>query len=281
MKFESIFPRICFAPEGDGTSGGVSPASGASSSSAPADGQVPAGGGQFSNVAPYRPEGLPDHLFGANERETLDKVFGAYKGARDSIARFGEVPKEAKDYVFEPADPVKPYAEALGKDPFFEKVKGIALAHQIPKGQFNNFINGVLSEMIAGEMVADPFNPDKERAALVPDVTDPTQRAQKADQIIRENIALLDAWKAQGLPESSHALLSSQMDRAAANQLVSWISARSGEQRPALGGALQGAITKADLDRRTADPRNNIGTSQYDRAFAAETDAMYKRFYGG
>ena len=59
---------------------------------APAGSPDPGGaGGQATggegSPSPYRPEGLPDHLYGASDRETLDKVFGAYKPAREAIAR--------------------------------------------------------------------------------------------------------------------------------------------------------------------------------------------------
>ena len=73
---------------------------------APAAGQAPADPGAS---AAYRPEGLPDHLLGKDERETIDKLFKAYGGAREAIAKFGAVPEAPDKYEFTPAEAVAPY----------------------------------------------------------------------------------------------------------------------------------------------------------------------------
>jgi hypothetical protein len=267
-------------PAGGATNSGAgdsAPAAGAGGTTPAPAGQVPTGEGVLSA---FRPEGLPDHLYGASDKDTVEKLYGAYKGARDAIAQFGEVPKEASGYVFEPSDPVKPFAESLAKDPFFDKVKGLALQHKIPAKQFNGFIDGVMAEMIAGELVTEPFNAEKERLALAPDIADPKERAAAADKIARENIALVDVWKEQGMPENVATWLHSQLDRASANQLVSFFADRLGEERPALGGAAPvGNVSESELDARMADPRNTVGNPKYDPAFAKHTQAMFQAFY--
>lgn len=279
---KSAFPTI-YRNQPD--AGGGAPAPDAAAAPASPDPAAPAAGGQAPEPASapsaYRPEGLPDHFYGKSDKDTIDNLYKAVDGFRRSQSERGEVPKDASGYVFEPADPVKPYAEALANDPFFEKVKASALAHQIPAKQFNGFLNAIMSEMIAGEMVGEPFSADKERAALAPDIADPAERAKKADAIVRENIALVDSWKAQGLPEGSAQWLASQLDRAAANQTLAWIQSRLGETPPALGGAAAtGASTKAQLDAMMADPRGKVGSPSYDPAFVRQRDEAFRANYG-
>lgn len=294
MKFPVI---ICFAPEGaDGTGGGGSADGGgdAAAAASSVDGQAAAvsegnesaaasGGADTSSaVAPsiYRPEGLADHLVGANDQETIDRLSKAYAGARDAIAKAGEVPKDATGYVFQPSEKVKPYAERLDQDPFWSTTKEIALKNHIPAKTFQGFIGDLMEAMVDKNLVAEPFSPEKERAALVPDVSDPKARATIADRIIRDNLTTIATWKDQGLPEDAAVSLASTMDRAATNHLVAWIRDLRGEEPPALNGAKVDATSEAEFNRRMEDPRNNIGSPKYDPAFAAETTRIAKDLYG-
>jgi hypothetical protein len=269
MNIIRFLERITRAPDDGGGAGDAGaagePAAAAAAGSATggdagAEGQArgPLDGGP----AAYRPDGLPDHLFGANERETIDKLHKAYSGARDAIAKYGEVPKDAAGYVFEPGEAIKPYVENLDKDPLFGKIRASAHKNGVPAKVFNGFLNDVMAEMVAGDMVQPPFNPDKERAALAPDVQDPAERAKAADIIVRENIAMLDAWKAQGLPENVHTFLTSNLDYAAANQLVRYMASLKNETPPALGGENASGVTADSLRARQADPRSKRGSKE-------------------
>jgi hypothetical protein len=289
------FPHyiICFAPEGadSGAQSGVSSADAAtdadaasetdagSAAGAAAQGDAADQGTAASQAgAPsiYRPEGLADHLLGATDQETIDRLAKAYSGARETIAKAGEVPKDPAGYAIQPSDKIKPYTERLDQDPFWSTTKEIAHKHHIPGKTFQGFIGDLMEAMVEKNLVAEPFSPEKERAALVPDITDPKARATVADRIIRDNIATIDAWKEQGLPEDAAVSLKSTMDRAATNHLVNWIREARGEQPPAMNGGNVDAKTEAEFDRRMADPRNNLGSPKYDPAFAAETDRMAK-----
>jgi hypothetical protein len=260
--------------------GGATPADAGAQPNAGA-GSPGAGQAEQPQAGPaFRPDGLPDHLYGATEKETIEKLWKAHAGAREFIGKFGEVPKDPTGYAFEPVDAIKPYVENLDKDPLFEKIRASAHKSGVPAKVFNSFLNDVMAEMVAGDMVQPPFNPEKERAALAPDVADPAERAKAADRIVRENVALLDAWKAQGLPEAVHTGLTSNLDYAWANQLVRYMAGLKNETPPALGGENGGALTKAALDARVADARNTVGNPKYDPAFAAETTRQFKAFYG-
>lgn len=271
------------APAAPAADSGSNPA-GASSGGAPAAGQAVVGEGVGKDVpaSPYRPDGLPDHFLGANDRETVDKLHKAVEGFRKSMGDKGEVPKDAGAYAFEPSDTVKPYTEGLEGDAFFQAVKGEAHKVGLGSKQFNLFMNGIMSQMIEGGLVGEPFSADKEMQALLPDVADPKERATKADALVRDNLALIEAWKGRGenaLPDSVHTFLQSNMDRAAANQLVAWVAAQMGETRPALGGAPSGGVTEAQVNARVADPRNRPDGPKYDPAFARETNRLFQALY--
>lgn len=80
----------------------------------------------------YKPEGLPDHFIGASDQETIDKIAKAYKGARDELAGKKNLPEKIEDYNI---DLPTELAEKMlapgedGKDPVFEKLKGVLFKH--------------------------------------------------------------------------------------------------------------------------------------------------------
>lgn len=255
-------------PVADANAGGASPPAG--QAAAPV---VP--------PSPYRPEGLPDHLAGKTDRETIDALFKSFDGFRRAQAERGEAPKDPSGYAFEPSEALKPYADGLAKDPFFDKVKAAAHKHGLPPKIFNGFLNDVMGEMVAGAMVAEPYDPERERAALAPDVKDAGERAKAVDAMVRENIARIAVFQQQGLPEASAKWLVGQLDRAAANQALGFFLSRMGEQAPALGGAApSGALTDKQLEAMMADPRGRVGDPKYDPAFVQQRTEAFKARYG-
>ena len=257
---------------------------------APAGSPDPGGaGGQATggegSPSPYRPEGLPDHLYGASDRETLDKVFGAYKPAREAIARMGELgelPKDAGGYKFEPSDKLKPYLGDLEADPVFKLAREAALKSGIREKQFGPFIGAVMEAMIDGEMVQPPVDLAAEKAALVPDeakALDENARNAAVDRRVRDNHAMLEAWKARGLSADSAEALGLTLDTAAGSRAIEWFAAQMKTPQPSPGGAPAGSFNKADVEARSRDPRGIVGNAKYDPTFAAETDRMWQTLY--
>ncbi len=242
----------------------------------PAEGQAAAG----ASMA-YRPDGLPDHLLGKTDKETIDNLAKAALNARKAIGDFGELPASPKDYAFEPTEKVKPYLSDVSKDPVFAMVTEAAHKAGIGTKQFAPFINTVLEAMVAGNFVEDPWDPLKEQEALEPSITDPAERAKAVDRRIRDNAAWLQSLEAKGMPKVAVAALEGSLDRAAAVQAVEWFRAQMRETTPILNAPGGGeAITEGQLKERNRDPRNDPGSSKYDPRFAAETTALYRRFYG-
>lgn len=240
-------------------------------------GQAPGGGGGPSPA--YRPEGLPDHLYGATERETIDKLFKGYAGAREAISGFGTVPEAPEGYAFTPSEAAAPYLPDLANDPFMKTVQASAHKHKIGDKQFQGFIGDVMSGLIEGGQLDDPFSADKERAIIAPDVQDPAERAKAADKAIRDTIAFLDAMVEQKkLARETADWAKGRTDRGEFIRLMT--AMRASAPGLAMGGGAANADGLSELDKRVADPRNQFGGPKYEAAFAKETMAMAKRVVG-
>lgn len=273
------FVTINRAPEGEGGGGGPPAA-------APqGGGQAPAGGAPVPS-APYRPEGLPDHLFGANERETLDKLWGAYRPARDTIARLGdlgELPKDAASYTLDLTDAMKPYLPGLDADPVFALVREAAHKSGIRDKQFGPFVSGLMSSLIDGDLIQPPVDLAAEKAALVPPeaaALDDAGKTAAVDGRVRQNHATIQLWSERGMPKESAEALSLMLDTAAGNRAVEWFAAQARGVQPTTGGQPPGSLSESELNARMRDPRGQVGTSTFDPAFAKETDRLFQTFYG-
>lgn len=251
------------SPGGDPTP----PASGA-----PAAGQVPPASGGPSPA--YRPEGLPDHLLGKDDRDTLDKVSKAYAGARDAIAKFGSVPDAPEKYAFAPAEAVAPYLPNVAEDPAFKAAQAAAHKHGLGDKQFAGFVNDFMAGLIGGQMLEDPFSADKERAIIAPDVSDPGERAKAAAKASSDTVAFLDAMQQQGrIDQATADWAKGRTDRGHFLKLMS--AMRAGAPGIEMGGQNGAAdVTKADLEKRHADPRQKS-----DPTFQAETNRLYQHLY--
>lgn len=105
--------------------------------------------------APYRPEGLPDHLFGKSDKETIENINKAYKGAREELGKKSNKPPEmAEGYTLTLPDDIKGKVvvpDANGKDPVFEIMKPVL--HKA--GISNEAMNIIVPEFykaVAGEI---------------------------------------------------------------------------------------------------------------------------------
>jgi hypothetical protein len=232
----------------------------------------------------YRPEGLPDHLFGSNDRETLDKVFGAYKGARQSIGEAGSVPEKPEGYGFDASDKLKPYVENFDKDPVYGAVRGIAHKVGMSDKMFRAFLPAVLEHFVDGELVAAPADPKAMLRDMAPATmtsgTDAEREAAGARRV-QDNIAWVDGAKAnKTMPEGvADFFAASAAGDPRAHAAIEWLRGTGGEPMPAMGGAAGGGTSEADLKARISDPRGKVGGPEYDAAFAAETDRLYRETY--
>lgn len=262
---------------GAGGSGGNPAAGGAATppaggAGAPASPDAPAGQARRTDSAsPFRPEGLPDHLFGKSDQETIGNLWKATQGFRE---RMGDVPKEAAGYEFKPSEAVAPFVADIHNNAFFNgTVREAALKAGLGQRQMQGFVNAVIEGMAKDGLLAPASSPEKEAEALAPGERDPRARLAKASTMVREAVAFLDGWKADGLPADVAEQLTGMLDKAPLVKFLHWANQAPQGVRPALAGTTAG-ITEADLNKRLADPRGIMGTKVYDKAFAEETTRL-------
>lgn len=265
--------------------------------------QSPAGpsagdGGQASSAqaaVPYRPDGLPDHLSGTSDKETIDKLYKAFDGYRRGEGERGGVPRSPDDYKFEWGETMKPFAENFGKDPLYKETLSIAHKAGISDKAMAKFLPALLGHMVESGMVAPPVNAGEQLMKLTPREAaglDAAGQKAAAGRRLNNNIAFVDGLKSQLLgsdPQAAQSPLGQALDwlaaettdKVQANFLVEWLMGRGEQPKPALdGGRKAGGTDDEAIKARIRDPRNDPNSATFDRAFAAETDRLSQQQWG-
>lgn len=235
---------------------------------------------------PYRPEGLPDNLAGASDRETIDALAKAVKGYRDRDATrdvpteaaayldFGEVPAEAKAHF-----------DTLKGDPLFDKVAAVALQHGIPKGAFTSLVKTLITEAVTGGVMEPPVDRDAERAALVPDAArslSPAEQKTAVDRRINDNFAWLTQMQGRGLPkDAADHMVMMLGDSAKGHQAIEFFRGQMAGTAPApiAGGAAPAGDTPASLQAEAAKPENTPGHPKFSQTSYDSLMERYRKRY--
>lgn len=264
------------------------PANGGTPPAAAAD---PAAGGAF-----YRPDGVPDHLVGKDQNETLDKIYGALKGYRERDAQAG-VPEKADAYAEfagEIPETVKPHLETLKGDPLFARLNEKALALRVPASTYQGLVQEFISVSAEMGLMEPIVDAQAERAALVPVSAahlSPAEQGQAVEKRMNENFAFLDALVAQGADKGglskddadfARAMLG---DSAKGHRVFEWMRTAAGAggdggNGPAFSSAPAGQDHRAELQRRAALPENTWGNPKFDQKSYDQLLADRRKFFG-
>lgn len=270
---------------GGGNGSGASDGGGSGGAAAGAsEGGQPGGGG--GGPSPYRPSGLPEHYAGANDKETIDKLFGAVNGFRQKQGDAGAVPQNAEGYSFDASDTLKPYVAGFDKDPVYKAVRDIAHKAGITDKQFKSFMPGVLEHFVSSELVAAPVDPKAMLRGLAPASLASASDAEKETagaKRVQDAVAWIDGAKSGNtMPEDvAEFFAAGAASDPRAIAAIDWLRGARTETKPALdGGGGGGGTSDADLEARLNDPRNIPGKPEYSAAFAQETDELYRKRYG-
>ncbi len=282
--FRMGWPRILRAPEGDGAGGGG--AGGDAGGAGGGDGGQPAGqaSGGGGGGAPYRPEGLPEHFAGADDKGTIDNLFKAFDGYRRSEAERGAVPREPAGYAFTPSEKVAPFLPEVKDDAFFGKVQARAHAAGLTDKQFGTVINGIMEELVELGAVEKPTDVNAELAALVPaearHLDDAGQKAA-TQRRVQDNLAWIDGAKAQGMPaDVADYLVAKLGDEALGHRAIEWLKGQAKEVRPAgEAGRGAGGVTEADYDARFKMPEADPSHAGH-REWARRNTELAKQIWG-
>lgn len=287
--------------EGGGGGGGAAaaaaggdPAGGAGGAAAAAD----AGGSGDAAAAaaaaaagPYKPAGLPDTMYGKDDRETMDKMANALNGYRQ---RDSAVPDKIEAYnafeIDKAPEAIRPQLQALAADPLFGAVAKVAMEEKIPVASLHKLTTALYSQAQEAGILEAVVDPAAERAALLPETAKNLPKAQQdaaIDARLKANEDFVNLMQQHGLPKEvgEHGLLM-LMDTAKGNQLIEFFASKmtgadKAQPFPGAGAAPAGSGAREALKAQLAAPEMNPQHPKFDRAKHDALDEQYRRLIPG
>ncbi|MDI1227361.1 MAG: hypothetical protein PSY14_06740 [bacterium] len=227
---------------------------------------APAAGG-------YRPEGLADHYYGKDDKETIEKLHNAVTGFRKENGKKG-IPETAEAYTLTLPDDIKDKVlrpDAGGKDPVLEVLKPIFHKHGVSQSAFNDIVAEVYKGVAAmGEGGGEGQGPSI-------DLEFKSMGGAEAAKPLQDGAnAWINGLKATGkLDDKAVQELTLLTSFGEGLHTINQLRTLSGEKPipPKLDGAQSTKPTVADYEARVADDRYwKQGVK--DEAFIEETRAM-------
>lgn len=272
---------------GDGGDGGNAGAGGGDGGAAGGDGG--SGPSGASPAGPYRPEGLPDTMFGTSDKETMDNMAAALKGYRDKDAK-RTVPDDPAGYAdfskVEVPEEMKSYVDTLRDDPVYKEMAGWAKEQGKDVAEFQSIVIKAFEAAGNANLLSPMVDEAAEQAALVPDDlktagADKQREAATARVDAAENAIKL-MIENKGLDEAvgQHAMLSLLDTANGVKFLEAFIEAKGGGAQPAGGGnGGDGGGKEAQreaLRKELAKPEMQPSNAKFDQKEWEELDAKYK-----
>ncbi len=286
--FDKFLPA--YSPEGEAGSPGADAGLADRGDRQPEEmGDSPAGD---SAASPYRPDGLPETMFGDNDHGTIDKMAEALKGYRDRDAQ-RQLPENAEAYsqfdLESAPEEIRPMIGELASDPLFGKVSAIALERGVPVGDMQAITLSLYSAAHEAGMFEQHIDPAQERSLLMPESAanlPKEQQDQAIDQRLQANSDFVDLMvQNAGLDKAvgEHAKLM-LMDTAAGNQFFEWIAGQvqgtdRAQPQPGQGGNA-GTSRREQLRAELAKPEMQPGHRMFDRTKYDALEAEYRSEFG-
>lgn len=304
MLITRIIPRPVFNAEGGAGGGGAGAAAAAAD---PGAAGASSGAGTGTGTAPpavknpftgaeapppavagkdgaYFPEKLPEHLRGGNDRETLDKVFAAYSGAREELSKRGSAPKDLAEYKLDFGDDLKKVFGDPETSPEIKIAKQVAMKHGLTKEQLSGFVRDYHEGLLAGQVVK-PMDPAKEARAILGDAArgrSEADIAQEAGKIWEDTVKWLDGMVSSKVLTAEGAdALKPALETAAGVKAIRALRQATLEHalNPGAGQGVPGGLTKEDLQRRASSPEVDPLNPKFDPRKARALEEDYRRFY--
>lgn len=264
-----------------GAGAGAGGAGDAGAGGAGGAGDIKIGGADGAQLSLYKPEGIADHLLGQDDKGTIDKLMGAYKGARDEIAKGKPQIPGAKDYQWNWSDNIK--GSIAADDPAVAAFSELAHEHEFTQKQIDA-IPKLFDKLAEKGIIEKPFDSAGLLTSLAPAdyKGTPEERQAKGGERLTtaENwIKQLDSKVIDDKMKGELRLLTTSLDGV---RLVEHFmkSGMNASVSPGGGQGGQAPVTKEALDARVADPRNDSTRhDKYNEDFAAETRRLFKQMY--
>lgn len=298
---QTLLERLLPLRSADDGGGAAAGAGAGDADQSPADGSGAGDGGQAGAddgnpppvadpSGPYRPDGLPDTMYGKDDKETIDKLHQAFKGYRDRDGQ-RQVPENAEAYrefkLDDAPEAVRPHLEALAADPLFSAVAQIAHEEKVPTATLQRLTTKLYEQAAEMGILDDVVDTAAERASLVPEVAKSLPKAEQDRQIdarLQANEDWVNLQIQHGLPEgvAKHGL-AMLMDTAAGNQLIEYFRSKMGgtgdNPLPGDGGGA-GRSQRDQLRTRLAAPEMQAGHPAFDSAAYDQLMADYRKIVG-
>ncbi len=259
----------------------------------PPAGQQPAGdtdpligGADGAQAGQFKPDGIPAHLLGQNDRETLEKMWPAYQGARTELSKgVQNKPEKADDYQFNWTDKIKELGGVATDDAAVKLFRDIAHEHDFTQKHLDA-IPAFFEKAVEAGVIAKPeapFDSAKLFDELAPESFKgtPEQRQEAGSR----RLTAADNWIKQLTDEQGfNADMKQEMrllttSKAGISVLEKLMTGGMIASVQPGGGHQPGGVTEADLTKRVADPRNDFLSPTYDENFAKETQALYRKLF--
>ncbi|CDZ67636.1 Hypothetical protein NGAL_HAMBI2605_59170 [Neorhizobium galegae bv. orientalis] len=271
----------------------AAPPAAAGSPPAPSAAEPAAGGGGPPAAGDfYRPQGLPEHMLGKDQNDTMDKMANALKGYRDKDANSGvpETPDAYAEFQGEISETIKPHLDTLRADPLFGRVSDKALELKVPVAAYQGLVTeflAVSAEMGLMEPVVDEA---AEKAALVPEAARHLPEAEQRiarEKRMNDNEAFVDGLIARNIgvdkevAEYAKAMLGDSAKGHRFFEAIRQLSGGASGGGPSLGlPSGGGADPKTELTRRQSLPENTWGHAKFDQKSYDQLQADYQRVHG-
>ncbi|MER2633266.1 MAG: hypothetical protein ABTQ30_05305, partial [Rhizobiaceae bacterium] len=264
--------------------------------SPPAAGDPPA-----PAAGPYRPDGMPETMFGKDDRETIDKQHAALKGYRDRDAS-RDIPEAPEGYLsldgvknFQLEDGIKPYFDTLKTDPAALAMFAAAKEHGLGREAVLDVWQKGMKAMQEAGLLETPVDAAAERLKLLPDNAKDRPQAEQ-DAAIEARLTanetfvknLMQAGPNGEAPRLDKAVgenaLLMLMDTAEGNQFIEFLAAQmTGADRaqpnPGDGSGGNPNGRREQLKAQLAAPEMQPQHPKFNRAAHDALDAEYQKLF--
>lgn len=219
---------------------------------------------------------LPEQFRDDDPAKALEKVFGAWKGMRDKLAKGGEVPEKPDGYEVKIPSGKEKFFPDAEKDAGMKVFREAAHAAGLSQEGFDKLTQSLVDGMAREKMLVEPMDFEAERNKLDPDPEKALQRVQAADAWIS---ALAAGTDGAGNPKLSPEMkMEAEMllESAGGVELVEYFMGMK-TSGPSLGNEEPGGGYSAeDWERDRRDDRYGK-----DDKFTRRVDEMGKQLFNG
>lgn len=240
-----------------------------------------AGGG---DISAYAPEGLPEHLRGASDHETIDKLFKANQGFREQDAQRGPVAKNVDELAFEFSEKLAPHFSEQD-DPAVQSFKQATVEMGLPTKVAQELMEKTLGPLIESGLVAQPYSVDNEFKQLGEKLSLGREGIAKA---VTEAHGFAQGLGAQlrDVPDAHRDAVADRIMELADDHVgvmaLNALRARMGEGGIKIEGRSAGtAMSAQELDALANDPRIYPDSGTFDPMLRAKYDEELKRQHNG